>query len=430
MSTTVSSSKPINYREVYFRHGNLTKIEGNPTYKNIQHLYKEVKANAASVPTTLGGGNHGHLGLVQDNTTYARISPTAPYVRPTLPAALLPPAAGMTQHQIAERQRLYDLDVATFHEVTHIERTLLNQIGEAVNDTVLAAKLNDDTGVVEGTVVEIIQYLFQEFGNITDQQLAEAKNKVMQHKYIHDDPISNVFQEIHKYSLMAEAHGTPETSAQLIAIGKIIITNAAIFGDAVEKWNNKPPADKTWATFKTHFSKAQRDYKAARPTATLADQGFINQANVVDQIMQLLDTQRQEEAAMAAQEEADRILQEHHQQATANATTEKKELQDLRDTVDKLTKLMTNPDNDRWSSRGGDRGRGGRNGYRGRLRDITNAGRQSQTKNSSYCWTHGACNHQSKDCENPADGHKKTATFQNMMKGSTKRCFWLDTKDE
>ena len=283
MSTTVSSSKPINYREVYFRHGNLTKINGNPTYENIQQLYKEIKANAASVPTTLGGGNHGHLGLVQDNTTYARISPNAPYQRPALPAALPPPAPGMTQHQIAERQRLYDLDVATFHEVTHIERTLLNQIGEALNDTVLAAKINDDTGVVEGTVVEIVQYLFQEFGNITDQQLAEAKNKVMQHKYVHDDPISNVFQEIHKYSLMAEAHGTPETSAQLIAIGKIIITNATIFGDAVEKWNNKPPADKTWATFKAHFSKAQRDYKAARPTTTLAEQGFLNQANVVEQ---------------------------------------------------------------------------------------------------------------------------------------------------
>ena len=425
MSTTVSSSKPINYREVYFRHGNLTKIEGNPTYENIQQLYKEVKANAASVPSTLGGGNHGHLGLVQDNTTYARISPNAAYIRPTLPAALPPPVAGMTQHQLAERQRLYDRDVATFHEVTHIERTLLNQIGEALNDTVLAAKINDDTGVVEGTVIETIQYLFQEFGDITDQQLADTKNKLMKHKYVHDDPISNIFHEIHKYSLMAEAHGTPETSAQLIAIGKIIIINAAIFGDAVEKWNNKPTADKTWTTFKTHFSKAQRDYKAARPTATLADHGFINQANVVEQVLTLLDAQRQEEAALTAREEADRILQEHHEHAAAAANTEKKELSDLRNTVERLTKMMA--DNEPWNPRNGNRGRGGRRGNRGRLRDITNTTKQ---KNHSYCWTHGACNHTSKECENPTEGHQKAATFKNMMKGSTKRCFWLDANND
>ena len=429
MSTAVSSSKPINYREVYFRHANLTKIDGNPTYENIQLLYKEIKANAASVPSTLGGGNHGHLGLVQDNTTYARISPNTAYIRPTLPAALPPPAAGMTQHQIAERQRLYDLDVATFHEVTHIERTLLNQIGEALNDTVLAAKINDDTGVVEGTVIEVVQYLFQEFGNITDQQLADAKNKIMKHKYVHDNPIFNVFQEIHKYSLMAEAHGTPETSEQLIAIGKIIITNATIFGDAVEKWNDKPQADKTWATFKAHFSKAQRDYKAARPTATLADHGYLNQANVVEEVLKIIDTQRHEEAALAAQEEADRILQTHHEQTAATAETEKTELQALRSTVDKLTKMLNTSENDNWYPRGGNRGRGGRRGNRGRLRDISNTNRTSQ-KNSSYCWTHGACNHSSKDCENPADGHKKTATFQNMQKGSTKRCFWLPEKDE
>ena len=61
--TTYAQDKPINYREVYFTHAALRQIHGNPTYNDIQHLYKQVKANAASVPSTLGGGQHGHLGL-------------------------------------------------------------------------------------------------------------------------------------------------------------------------------------------------------------------------------------------------------------------------------------------------------------------------------------------------------------------------------
>ena len=48
--TTYAQDKPINYREVYFTHAALREIHGNPTYIDIQHLYKQVKANAASVP--------------------------------------------------------------------------------------------------------------------------------------------------------------------------------------------------------------------------------------------------------------------------------------------------------------------------------------------------------------------------------------------
>ena len=94
---TTSTIKPINFREVYFPRATLTKITGYPTYSDLQALSKQVKANAASVPSTLGGGNHGHLGLVTDATTYGRVSQIA-YVRPVLPAALTAATQGMTQH--------------------------------------------------------------------------------------------------------------------------------------------------------------------------------------------------------------------------------------------------------------------------------------------------------------------------------------------
>ena len=39
-----------------------------------------------------------------------------------------------------------------------------------------------------------------------------------------------------------------------------------------------------------------------------------------------------------------------------------------------------------------------------------------------YCWTHGGCAHESKDCTRKAPGHKDSATFANKQGGSIGFC--------
>ena len=46
----------------------------------------------------------------------------------------------------------------------------------------------------------------------------------------------------------------------------------------------------------------------------------------------------------------------------------------------------------------------------------------TRTDTSKYCWTHGACNHNSNECSRQATGHKKEATKTNKMGGSTAFC--------
>ena len=62
----------------------VTPIVGKPTYATLKTLKDQLKANATSVPTTLGGGNHGYVGLILSPATYATISPTA-FIEPTYP---------------------------------------------------------------------------------------------------------------------------------------------------------------------------------------------------------------------------------------------------------------------------------------------------------------------------------------------------------
>ena len=74
-----------NFRENYFQYPDLTKIIGEPNFESLTTLINELKSNAQSVHSTLGGGAHGHLGLVLSPNYYAVVAPMTPYVRPLFP---------------------------------------------------------------------------------------------------------------------------------------------------------------------------------------------------------------------------------------------------------------------------------------------------------------------------------------------------------
>ena len=85
----------VNYIELYFEYKEVTKIHGEPTYETVHHLHNQIKANAASVRSNLGGGAFGHLGLVVSAAQYALVS-NALFVRPPHPGILVIPP-GQTQ---------------------------------------------------------------------------------------------------------------------------------------------------------------------------------------------------------------------------------------------------------------------------------------------------------------------------------------------
>ena len=90
-------------------------------------------------------------------------------------------------------------------------------------------------------------------------------------------------------------------------------------------------------------------------------------------------------------------------------------MQSFFDKMDICLKEQENALRDITNSGGG--GSGNNNGYCG------GGGRYCKRKNvSKYYWTHGACFHDSRSCNNKSAGHKPTATFQNKLGGSTSFC--------
>ena len=93
----------IDYVSTIFEYPALTKITGQPDYPTLKRIKDELKANAASVPSDLGGGNHGHLGIVLTPQEYTQVSEAHPYIRPIHPGSLTI-APGIAQHA-AHRMR-------------------------------------------------------------------------------------------------------------------------------------------------------------------------------------------------------------------------------------------------------------------------------------------------------------------------------------
>jgi len=52
-----STTTDIDYKNNYFEYPELTRIHGLPTTTSLIELRDEIRANAQSVITTLGGGN-------------------------------------------------------------------------------------------------------------------------------------------------------------------------------------------------------------------------------------------------------------------------------------------------------------------------------------------------------------------------------------
>ena len=131
-------------KDTYFQHKVLTKVHGKPTYETLQVLATELKANAGSVTSTLGGGSHRHLGFLLSDIRYATLQNTIPWVTPGNPGPFDPPAGTAAVIEAAkdvwkELKQQFDLCQAT-------EKALVAQIVEAIDPMYLRALLNLATG--------------------------------------------------------------------------------------------------------------------------------------------------------------------------------------------------------------------------------------------------------------------------------------------
>jgi hypothetical protein len=363
----------------------LTKIHGDSTYASLAKLTKECKANGKSVPTTLGGGLQGHLGLVTSAVAYEQSAPGTPFTCPNLP--VLANLAEATQFQIGEGRHTFSEETKTYNLCNQVERSIIQLINSSIDTDCLADLYDEETGLLTGTIPEILQNLFNTYGNITPQALAAAKMKVEATVYDHSKPILQMFMKINEYNLMADHAHSAETQRQMINLGLIIITKSNIFASDIRKWHSRPNAKKTWQHFKTHFKEAQQAIRQSQPTITTDSLGYHGQASaatIVDEVISKLSSQQSNTSKEAAKQQMQQAV-DHMANSTQHSETMATQMQALATTISNL-QSQVNQKQPLGQGRGG--GRGGGRGHGGQKGQSSSRGNNNRGNNSSppaYC---------------------------------------------
>lgn len=422
----------IDYVSTYFPHKNTTKIIGRPTYDNLKELRNHLKANAASVTSDLGGGAHGHLGLVVPAAEYQTLV-NSEYVRPVHPGALVIPA-NTALHEAVRLREEHQQRIQTFHEVIQVENALKTHITKTIEKIYIDELKNSVTNTITMTVPEILTFLFTRYGQVESNTVTIEEKKVRDFVYnLNDSPVI-FFTAIEDLVSLAQAANLPKTKEQIIDLGITIIRNTGDFETGLTTWYAKASADHTWPNFKEHFNETYQNLIKVRG---ISMRGTAFQANqlITDQLNQLRNEVIGGMNALATAHETvvNNLAQPSPSTVTTTtpvttpplASSDMSALTNALASVNYatttvqpahllplLTQLQTqlsqlvlqNPPRN----------------HRNRNRNQ-NPTTEPRTRNdiSKYCWSHGACAHNGSDCRNKKPGHKDNATFANKLGGST-----------
>ena len=248
MSNTTSS---VNYREIHFKFPTLTPIRGEPTADTLILLRKQLKSNAKSVPSNLGGGTFGHLGLVISPNCYNLIS-NVPFIQSNHPGPLVIPP-GTAQHAAATMRDLHAEQMCVFKEVNAVDQALIQQIIKAVEPDFLSALRNHTTNIINMPVLNVLDYLGNTYGNVTEEMLQEREDRVSRMSYSLSQPIDIIFNALDDLADYADLSDTPFTERQIMGKAFVILNRTQRFQQALLACKRTCRLQQTWTNFKTFF---------------------------------------------------------------------------------------------------------------------------------------------------------------------------------
>ena len=229
----------------------LPKIVGRPTFDKLRSLKKYLRQNAASVRSDLGGGAHGHLGLILNDAAYLALTGHQ-YIRPPHPGALNIPH-GTAHHEAVRLREEHHINIQLFRETIDVENALRNQLIASIEPDYIKELENRDTSTIIMPLPDILEFLFRRYGLVDSKRLQQTEDKVTAFAWNVSDAPVVLFNLIEDLQVTAEAAGDPKTAAQLIRYGTNIIQTTGEFEMGLLAWYARPPAEHTWDNFKTHF---------------------------------------------------------------------------------------------------------------------------------------------------------------------------------
>jgi hypothetical protein len=398
-----------------FPHPSIQPIIGSPTYATIAAVHLQLNANAASVFSNLGDGQLGLLALTITEEVYNTLS-AEPFVPPENPGTQPDLPGNASNNQIAEFVAEHKENQRIWREFMATDKALKQQLLATVNEMYYKALRNRITGYASITTLQLLTHLYAVYGNITPSDLAD-NDAQLKSPYDPAQPIETLFDQVEDAVDLAAAAQAPYTIAQIVAYAYNNVFQTGLFADACRDWRRRPAIEKTWVQFKVDFALAHQELRESLLTTQGAGYHAAN-ALIFDNQQATIDAF----ANLATATTADRhtvnhlsSAQNHLSTALAEATTKliaaQADIQALKEQMEQRNgpyhRKMPNNNN-------------GNN--KGNNKSYSSAVTGRKYHNNNYCWSHGYHIHDlhtSDTCRWTKEGHKKEATRENTMNGTT-----------
>ena len=222
----------------------MPEINGEPDYGNTNTMMQLLYGNTALLPTTLGGGQHEHIGIIMTLQLYTTLANT-PYESPPNPGITPTHAIGalaeirQTNFLVhKEERRIYDN-----HQTT--EDALKYIIINTVNEVYIGELRNKYTSYLGITARDLLDHLLNRYGNITPADVEECK-KQMNELINATQPIYIYFKRIGDTVQYAANGNFAFTTEQILQTAYHAISSTGYYNEACKELRRKPKDNKTW----------------------------------------------------------------------------------------------------------------------------------------------------------------------------------------
>ena len=231
-----------------------TKIHGQPTDHDVTLLEKELIAIAATIPSTLGGGNHGHAGLIVEPAKYLTMTGGTAFIQPgnpgIYPAGLAPnAAAGTRAREEAEHKEL----IAQYEIHKGVEQALKDIIIQAVDEDYLLEIEDETLGFLNETPRSMIIHLRNRGGEL---DFADTKTLLTERDQEWDasEIPTMYFNRVEKAMQQLTRAGITSDLKERTDMALYYLKSTGEYDAAVREWETKPVATRTWANIKIFMS--------------------------------------------------------------------------------------------------------------------------------------------------------------------------------
>ena len=222
----------------------VTKVHGQPTNQDIDHLEEELIAIASNFHSELGGGSHGHAGLLKSAAEYELLAPGTPFFFPANPGVY--PQGNFPAAQRGQQEAEHNALIKQFQTCVGASKGLKDLILKAIDKDYLLELKEEGIAYLNVTPLQMLTHLWgtMEFVDVT-ALLAEFdapwNAAEVPQKY---------FNRIEKARKKLVRANVQVDEQAMMAKALKSFKDAGDFNTAIHEWEVRPAAMQTYANLK------------------------------------------------------------------------------------------------------------------------------------------------------------------------------------